>query len=87
MKKVLLSLCLSVLFHAGANAQTEFQLEPSQSMIMTGKGVGQDATINPYSGQDCYAILENLGKREFSFRIQKFWKGVYRLENLCGLSY
>ena len=71
MKKLLLFLCLSVFIHVGANAQTEFELDSSQSMIMTGKGPGQDATINPYSGQDCYAILENLGMREFSFRIQK----------------
>jgi hypothetical protein len=52
-------------------AQTEFVLEPSQSMIMTGKGPGQDGTINPYFGQDCYAIVKNIGKRQFSIRVQQ----------------
>lgn len=30
-------------------------------MLMTGKGPGQDATINPYEGEDCYAVVKNLG--------------------------
>ncbi len=52
-------------------AQTEFTLDPSQSMLMTGKGLGQDGTINPYDGQDCYAIIENIGDVTFYVRIQK----------------
>jgi len=40
-------------------------------MLMTGKGPGQDATINPFQGEDCYAIIENLGKELFSVRIQE----------------
>ena len=52
-------------------AQTEFDLKASQSMLMTGKGPGQDGAINPYYGQDCYAIVENMGSKEFSVRIQK----------------
>lgn len=55
---------------AESMAQTEFLIEPNQSMIMTGKGPGQDATINPYFGQECYAVIENIGEREFSIRIQ-----------------
>ena len=38
---------------------------------MTGKGPGQDATINPFQGEDCYAIIENLGNELFSVRIQQ----------------
>ena len=38
---------------------------------MTGKGPGQDATINPFQGKDCYAIIENLGNELFSVRIQQ----------------
>ena len=53
------------------SAQTEFVLEPSQSMIMTGKGSGQDAIINPFYGEDCYAIVKNIGERQFSIRVQK----------------
>jgi hypothetical protein len=52
-------------------AQTRFTLDPAQSMIMTGKGPGQDATINPYFGEDCYAVVRNIGKREFSIRVQQ----------------
>ena len=52
-------------------AQTTFKLDPNQSMLMTGKGVGQDATINPFFGEDCYALVENLSSRPFSVRIQK----------------
>ncbi|WP_318308449.1 hypothetical protein [Flagellimonas crocea] len=71
MKKITLIISLIVFIHFEANAQTEFVLEPSQSMIMTGKGPGQDGTINPYFGQDCYAIINNIGKREFSIRVQQ----------------
>jgi len=62
MKILALILCLTVLSHNEVFAQTEFELEPSQSMVITGKGPGQDATINPYYGQACYAIVENTGE-------------------------
>jgi hypothetical protein len=45
-------------------------------MIMTGKGPGQDATINPYQGQNCIAVVENLGENSLSVRIQS--KGEIR---------
>lgn len=67
----LLLLSLILLTLNDLSAQNEFELKPSQSMLMTGKGYGQDGTINPYDGQNCYAIIENIGKREFSIRIQK----------------
>lgn len=63
-------------------AQTEFVLEPSQSMIMTGKGSGQDGTINPYIGQDCYAIVKNIGKREFFIRVQQDGKMIEEISIL-----
>ena len=71
MKKITLIIALILFIHFEGKAQTEFVLEPSQSMIMTGKGPGQDGTINPYFGQDCYAIVKNIGKREFSIRVQQ----------------
>ncbi|AZQ43904.1 hypothetical protein [Nonlabens ponticola] len=76
MKTLILLTIISVAFMTSATAQTEFELEPTQSMIMTGKGPGQDATINPYTGQDCIAVIENIGKREFSIRIQKQGKVI-----------
>ena len=71
MKTLIVLLCLTLLSQHESFAQTEFELEPSQSMLMTGKGPGQDATINPYEGQNCYAIVENFGKMEFSIRVQR----------------
>jgi len=37
---------------------------------MTGKGPGQDAVNNPFSGQDCIAVVDNKGEKPFSVRIQ-----------------
>ena len=51
-------------------AQTIFELDGQQSMLMTGKGPGQDATINPFEGEDCYVLIQNLGAELFSVRIQ-----------------
>ena len=71
MKVLIVTICLLFLTQLESFAQTEFTLDPSQSMLMTGKGPGQDATINPYDGEDCYAVVQNLGKRTFSIRVQK----------------
>ena len=67
-----------------AKAQTEFVLEPSQSMLMTGKGTGQDATINPYFGEECFAIIKNIGKRMFSIRVQQDGKIIEEISILNG---
>ena len=71
MKKASLLLLLLLVLPFTSFAQTEFELEPSQSMLMTGKGPGQDGTINPFAGQDCFAIIENMGTSEVSVRVQK----------------
>jgi hypothetical protein len=71
MKTLMLIISLVFLTQFEVKAQTEFILEPSQSMIMTGKGPGQDGTINPYIGQDCYAIIKNIGERAFTIRVQQ----------------
>ncbi|MBX2828379.1 MAG: hypothetical protein KTR22_09455 [Flavobacteriaceae bacterium] len=71
MKYLLLLCCFTLCTQFELLAQEEFDLDPSQSMLMTGKGPGQDGTINPYAGEDCYAVVENFGTREFSIRIQK----------------
>ncbi len=67
----LIFICFLLSLPILTQAQTEFDLDPSQSMLMTGKGTGQDGTINPFNGEDCNAIIENLGSRKFSIRIQK----------------
>lgn len=86
MNRLFLLLCLTFVSAYEVHAQTTFVLEPSQSMIMTGKGPGQDATINPYRGQDCFAIVENIGDRQFSVRIQKDGKIINEITILKGES-
>ncbi|MBQ4819072.1 hypothetical protein [Aquimarina sp. MMG016] len=71
MKKLLILLCITLATQYDLLAQIEFELEPSQSMSITGKGPGQDAAENPFSGSNCYAIIENAGKNEFTIRIQE----------------
>ena len=84
MKTLILTISLMFLIQLEVKAQTEFVLEPSQSMIMTGKGPGQDGTINPFFGQDCYAIIKNIGKRKFSIRIQQKGKIIEEISILKG---
>jgi hypothetical protein len=76
MKTLIMILCLTCFAQYETFAQAEFELEPSQSMSITGKGLGQDATKNPYDGQNCVAIVENIGKREFSIRTQQNGKMI-----------
>ena len=69
--RILVFIFLAFCFQSEIYAQTIFELDGRQSMLMTGKGPGQDATINPFQGEDCYAIIENLGNELFSVRIQQ----------------
>ena len=54
-----------------AQKENNFKLDPSTSMLMTGKGPGQDGSINPFAGQDCVAVVANLANTPFSVRIQQ----------------
>ena len=56
---------------SSAQKENKFKLDPSTNMLMTGKGPGQDGSINPFAGQDCVAVVENLAKAPFSVRIQQ----------------
>ena len=71
MKSILLVFSVLILLQYDGYGQNEFDLEASQSMLMTGKGPGQDGDINPYFGQDCYALVDNIGTLPFSVRIQQ----------------
>ena len=86
MRPHLFAFCLLLLPLTGI-AQTEFEIEPSKGMLMTGKGPGQDGTINPYTGEDCYVIIENLGTSELSVRIQKKGEVVTSFTLLGGNSF
>lgn len=84
MKTFILAISLIFAVQLELIAQTEFVLEPSQSMIMTGKGPGQDGTINPYIGQNCFAIVKNIGKRKFSIRVQQKGNIIEEISILKG---
>ena len=52
-----------------------FELTKGQSMCMIGKGVGQDATINPYADEAySFALVKNMGAVEFQIRIESIEK-------------
>ncbi|WP_046759140.1 hypothetical protein [Kordia jejudonensis] len=71
MKKyIVLFVMLFALQSYAQKEKTVFELKPSQSMCMTGKGVGQDAAINPYINRNSIAIIENLSENNFTVRVQ-----------------
>ena len=39
-------------------------------MLITGKGPGQDAATNPFSGSNSLAMVKNIGSFPFSVRVQ-----------------
>ena len=72
MKKYLFVFFAFLSVQAYAQEKTILELSPSQSMCITGKGQGQDGAINPYINEkSSIGIVKNLGKNEFSIRIQK----------------
>ena len=72
MKKLLTLFSIGLLIQYTIVAQTTIELEDNQSMCIAGKGLGQDGAINPYIKSDLsFGIIENVGKNNFSIRIQK----------------
>ena len=66
-----LLVALSVFFVASCGSKaTVIDLPASQSMSITGKGPGQDAAINPFSGSNSIAEVKNVGDFPFSVRVQ-----------------
>ena len=65
-----IAVLLLALASGWSHAQEFFELTPGQSMLMHGKGPGQDATVNPFEGQDCLVKLNNLGETALTVRIQ-----------------
>ena len=66
MKKLILLLFIPLV----SFGQT-FELTNGQSMCMFGKGIGQDATINPYANEELsYALIENIGTVKFNIRVE-----------------
>jgi hypothetical protein len=71
MKKIALLALFLVANQACSSNSTVFELNPAQSMVLTGKGPGQDGAINPYSNQRSTAVVKNIGENTFNVRIQK----------------
>lgn len=59
-----------VMAQACSSSQSILELTPEQSMLITGKGEGQDAAINPYKDVKSVALVENLEGTRFNVRIQ-----------------
>ena len=70
MKKIALLALILLVNQACSTNSTVFELDPSQSMIMTGKGPGQDGAINPYINRRSRAVVKNIGQNGFNVRIQ-----------------
>ncbi len=71
MKKyILLFVMLFALQSYAQKDESIFELKPSQSMSVTGKGAGQDAAINPYMDGNSIAVIKNLGKNKFTIRVE-----------------
>ena len=70
MKPTLYLTILLLCIYSTSQSQSIFNLEPSQSMLMLGKGKGQDAIINPYPDESSIAVIDNIGENAFSIRIQ-----------------
>jgi hypothetical protein len=67
---LMLFVMLFVLQSYAQKDHTIFEIKPQQSMLMTGKGSGQDGAINPYKDGNSIAIVENIGEHTFSIRVQ-----------------
>ena len=71
MKKLIILL----LFIPLLSFSQTFELTNGQSMCMIGKGMGQDATINPYANEEfSYALIENIGTFKFNIRVESIEK-------------
>ena len=80
MKKLISLVIICFAIHSVSLAQSVFELEANQSMLMTGKGQGQDGAINPYYGENSVAIVDNLGKTSLWVRIQSEGKILENVE-------
>jgi hypothetical protein len=74
--KLLISLALLLVLSCGAPA-TVIELPAARSMLITGKGPGQDGAINPYTGSNSIAVVKNIGDFPFSVRVQDM-EGNYK---------
>lgn len=55
----------------GYSQKEVLEFTPSQSMCITGKGLGQDAAINPYTNEKSIAVIKNIGANSLEAWVQK----------------
>ena len=84
MKKLLIFSLFTFLFSYTGFSQTVLDLDPSQSMLVTGKGKGQDGAINPFSNGNSIAIVENVGDNVFTLRVQMDGEIVHTMDVQSG---
>ena len=70
MRIPFLLLVLATLFQSCSTSKATIELDPLQSMVISGKGPGQDGTINPYLDTTSKAHVKNLGPAQFDIRVQ-----------------
>jgi len=71
MKNLLVLLCALLLTSGTMLSQSAvIELQSSQSMLISGKGPGQDAAVNKYADNSCIASVQNIGRNSFEVRIQ-----------------
>lgn len=70
MKRIFFTLSILFLMFSCTAPESIFELNSTQSMLMTGKGPGQDGAINPYSGENSIGLVKNIGKNSFQIRVQ-----------------
>ena len=63
---------LFILFLQSCSSSSSIiEFDEYPTMLISGKGPGQDGAINPYLGQKCISIVKNIGFRPISVRIQR----------------
>ena len=77
--KFLFTISISLLLLSSCSNDSIFEFDGTQSMLMTGKGPGQDGAINPFFGQASIAKVRNLGDNILQVRIQE---GATFIENV-----
>jgi hypothetical protein len=71
MRFMMITILLLFSLNIAAQNESEFELRANQSMLMTGKGPGQDGAINPYFGQKSIAVVANTGENKVEVRVQR----------------
>ena len=70
MRKIIILFILLIYTQGCKPSVNIIELNPSDSMSITGKEPGQDTAINLYSKGDSIAVITNIGENSFEIRIE-----------------